>query len=248
MIGIYKITNLLNGKIYIGQSVHIERRWQEHCQPSASSLIAKAIKKYGKENFKFEVLVEMTSEEIKDLDEVEQYYIQYYNCTTPNGYNVVVSNETAHTNFNVLNQSQCEQIVNLLINSDLTFEEIASRFQVNRRTINRINNGYTHRFTNLTYPLRNTKKEKQYHYCVDCGAKIDKKATRCVMCAAKMQRVCERPSREELKQLIRTTPFTRIGVQFKVADNTIRKWCEAYGLPKKATEIKQYSDAEWASI
>jgi predicted GIY-YIG superfamily endonuclease len=30
-IGIYKIENLVNGKVYIGQSVHIERRWQEHC-------------------------------------------------------------------------------------------------------------------------------------------------------------------------------------------------------------------------
>lgn len=30
-IGIYKITNLLNGKIYIGQSIHIEKRWKEHC-------------------------------------------------------------------------------------------------------------------------------------------------------------------------------------------------------------------------
>nr|DAH19257.1 MAG TPA: intron associated endonuclease [Bacteriophage sp.]DAT87476.1 MAG TPA: intron associated endonuclease [Caudoviricetes sp.] len=35
MIGIYKIENLINGKVYIGQSVHIERRWQEHCMDSA---------------------------------------------------------------------------------------------------------------------------------------------------------------------------------------------------------------------
>ena len=42
-IGIYKIENLITGKIYIGQSIHIERRWQEHCQKTASSLIGKAI-------------------------------------------------------------------------------------------------------------------------------------------------------------------------------------------------------------
>ena len=35
MIGIYKIENLINGKVYIGQSIHIERRWQEHCMDSA---------------------------------------------------------------------------------------------------------------------------------------------------------------------------------------------------------------------
>lgn len=42
-IGIYKIENLINGKKYIGQSIHIEKRWQEHCQVSSKSLIGKAI-------------------------------------------------------------------------------------------------------------------------------------------------------------------------------------------------------------
>ena len=48
-IGIYKIENLINNKVYIGQSIHIEKRWQEHCQASSKSLIGKAIKKYGAE-------------------------------------------------------------------------------------------------------------------------------------------------------------------------------------------------------
>ena len=39
MIGIYKITNKLNNKCYIGQSIHIERRWAEHCFPSKTSQI-----------------------------------------------------------------------------------------------------------------------------------------------------------------------------------------------------------------
>lgn len=56
MIGIYKITNNINNKIYIGQSVHIKRRWAEHCKPSSDSLISKAIKKYGKDNFTFEII------------------------------------------------------------------------------------------------------------------------------------------------------------------------------------------------
>ena len=57
-IGIYKIENLVNHKVYIGQSIHIEKRWQEHCRPSADSAIAKAIRKYGKENFSFQILEE----------------------------------------------------------------------------------------------------------------------------------------------------------------------------------------------
>ena len=52
----------------------------------------------------------------------------------------------------------------------------------------------------------------------------------------------------DLKELIRTTPFTQIGKMYNVSDNTIRKWCDKYNLPRKATEIKAYQDAEWESI
>ena len=55
-------------------------------------------------------------------------------------------------------------------------------------------------------------------------------------------------SREELKKLIRTTPFTTIGKQYGVTDNTVRKWCDKYNLPRKVKEIKSYSDEEWELI
>lgn len=48
MTGIYKITNLINGKIYIGQSINIERRFLEHCRKN-ESLIDKEIQKNGKD-------------------------------------------------------------------------------------------------------------------------------------------------------------------------------------------------------
>ena len=62
MIGIYKITNKINGLSYIGQSVHIERRFIEHCLPSKTSKISCAIQKYGKDNFDFSVLEECSQE------------------------------------------------------------------------------------------------------------------------------------------------------------------------------------------
>ena len=62
------------------------------------------------------------------------------------------------------------------------------------------------------------------------------------------QRKVIRPSREELKQLIRTIPFTRIAEQFGVSDNAIRKWCKAENLPSKKSEINQYSVSEWEKI
>jgi len=40
-------------------------------------------------------------------------------------------------------------------------------------------------------------------------------------------------SRNNLKKLIRSIPFTRIADMYKVTDNTIRKWCDKYNLPKK---------------
>ena len=86
------------------------------------------------------------------------------------------------------------------------------------------------------------------HYCCDCGKIISKDAVRCAECASKSSRVVNRPSREELKLLIRNKPFTQIAKQYGVSDNAIRKWCESEYLPSKKTEIKKYSDIEWEKI
>lgn len=92
------------------------------------------------------------------------------------------------------------------------------------------------------------RKDKKEYYCIDCGKLISKGSIRCNKCEAK-HRVTEKPySREELKQLIRTTPFTQIGKQVGVSDNAIRKWCIQYGLPSKVRDIKQYTDEEWDKI
>ena len=249
MIGIYKITNLINGKAYVGQSNHIERRWQEHCQPSADSAIGKAIQEYGKENFKFEILESFEIEDSNQLAEREDYYIDFYDTIVPNGYNVLQHSATnGTTTFVTINQKEYYEIVDAIQNTTRTFDDIAAQYGLSRRTLTRINHGYTHQMPELIYPLRNTKLEKRYKYCIDCGAEINLKATRCAICAAKCSRVCERPLREELKQLIRTTPFTKIGAQYGVSDNSVRKWCDSYGLPRKATEIKKISDEDWALI
>lgn len=91
------------------------------------------------------------------------------------------------------------------------------------------------------------KKDKKY-YCQDCGKEITKGALYCMECRGKHSRVSERPDRNELKHLIRTLPFTKIGEIFNVSDNAIRKWCDAYNLPRKKQDIKAYSDEEWDLI
>lgn len=79
MIGIYKITRKETGKVYIGQTNNYERRIKEHCAPSAAEksriAVDKAIKKYGKEAFDFELIEECT---IEQLNEKEKYWIKYY--------------------------------------------------------------------------------------------------------------------------------------------------------------------------
>lgn len=87
-IGIYKYTNKLNGKTYIGQSQDIGRRYQQHLydaekRPEEGTGVDIAIHKYGIENFIFEIIEQCS---IKELDEKERYWIAYYN-SYHNGYN-----------------------------------------------------------------------------------------------------------------------------------------------------------------
>lgn len=87
--------------------------------------------------------------------------------------------------------------------------------------------------------------------CKECGKEVTYGNDRCPDCAAKARRVTkngERPSREELKALIRNTPFVEIARRYGVTDNAIRKWCDREQLPRKVSEIKQYSDEEWENI
>ena len=98
----------------------------------------------------------------------------------------------------------------------------------------------------MSYPLR--KNEKRSYDCINCGASISKRSIYCVKCAATMRQKVLRPSRKELKFLIRTLSFLEIGKRFNVSDNAIRKWCISENLPSKKREIEKYSDEEWKNI
>lgn len=90
---IYLITNLINGKKYVGQTIMtLNQRWSKHINRSRESNptgIAAAIKKYGKENFSMELIATCA---IDDLNQLEKYYIQKYN-TFKEGYNLTLGGE-----------------------------------------------------------------------------------------------------------------------------------------------------------
>lgn len=80
--GIYKITRLKTGEIYIGKSTDVKKRWGEHAKTSygvgsiAHSMLHTTIKKDGIENFTFELLEEVPKDK---LTEREKYWINFYN-------------------------------------------------------------------------------------------------------------------------------------------------------------------------
>lgn len=117
MIGIYKIENLVNGKIYIGQSRDIKKRWSEHRKISENlsenyrkSYIHNAIKKYGIENFSFSVLEQCSLENL-DKEEIKwiAYYHSYINDPECNGYNLTIGGQGTQK----ISSEDIKDIVNL---------------------------------------------------------------------------------------------------------------------------------------
>lgn len=109
MIGIYKIINLNNGKIYIGRSNDIERRWKDHLQYAKDaksreyhSPLHRAIRKYGKDSFKLEIIEETL---LQDLNSREQYWIEYFQSNLSyKGYNLTLGGQGKLGNGRLINQ------------------------------------------------------------------------------------------------------------------------------------------------
>ena len=260
MVGIYCITNLINNKKYIGQSNNIGRRWKEHKENylrpkdrSYNSPIYQAIRKYGIENFKFEILEECN---IEELDEKEIYWINFYQTfidDTNNGYNMTrggkVGEHISKTTSNIYN------ILEDLNSSEDTLEKIASKYNITPQTLSQINRGIINVQPEITYPIRKRKRGPKiknpeklsklniYTNCIDCGNKLISKYTRrCKKCnieyLKKLNSVVP-PEREELlTTLFKLQNIQKTAAYYNCSSVLIGKWCRKYNLP---TNRKEYT-------
>ena len=90
----YLVTNRVNGKQYVGQTIGtVEKRWSKHGKlySKRNAYFTNAIIKHGRDNFLIEVLHECLSKE--EMDFVETFYIYLLNTIRPNGYNLTTGGE-----------------------------------------------------------------------------------------------------------------------------------------------------------
>lgn len=164
MIGIYKYTNKLNNKVYIGRSINItKRRWEHLNAPSPYSYFDQELKKLGEDAFSFEIVEKCQESQLKER---EKYWIKYFNCCVLEnrygGYNLTHGGEEYSSDENPwakLNVTQVEQIIDKLAHSTISIQQIAKEFHVHYNTISNINRCQTWAW--LHFYKGNIRKESQ---------------------------------------------------------------------------------------
>ena len=90
---VYKITNTVNQKSYIGISIHEPEkgRIEDHLTGKGNRILANSVRKHGRNAFIYEILEENVFSEF--LSDLEIHYIKKFNTVTPNGYNLTDGGE-----------------------------------------------------------------------------------------------------------------------------------------------------------
>ena len=135
---IYIITNDINDKVYIGQTIQtLKQRWQQHCRKPSSKqesnmLIKRAILKYGRKHF---FIREVEKCNIEDLDTREIYYIKLYDSVNT-GYNMTKGGISGAKPLKLLKYQQKDCII--LYNNGKSLRYIARKYNVDKATIKNI--------------------------------------------------------------------------------------------------------------
>lgn len=175
---IYCYTNKINNKQYIGQTNDIERRKKQHIQDSIHQYRGRevsynlpfhsAIRKYGIDNFNFEILEIINTDNWDDVNDLESKYIKEKNTMAPNGYNLKARGE-ANVGLNI-SKIPAEQISKIIsdLKNGVEIKKIAEENNLSRSYISDINNGRCCRRQEESYPLQqNRTTEDEYLDIID---------------------------------------------------------------------------------
>lgn len=240
MTGIYKITNLINGKSYVGQSIDIHKRWKREIEDSNNANrisydypLMRAFRKYGIDNFNFEIIEECC---IEDLNEKEIYWIDFYD-TFFHGYNQTLGGDTTIRQ----PKEKIIGVINDLLNTDMIHKDIAAKWDISTEMVQGINTGRYWKH-NADYPLQKRKEAKIY-CCQKCGKEISRGSTLCILCHNRLKNANKTniPNKDILLNDLydNNGNFTQVGNKYNVSDNAVRKWCIKYNIPSHSSDYKK---------
>lgn len=132
---IYKIVNDINDKIYVGQTIRpLKVRFQKHCNPNEGKdmVITKAIKKYGKEHFRIELIEEIPNCTYDLLNEREIYWIAFYNSYHC-GYNSTKGGQAMGKEQKLSEDEECKLVQ--LYDEGLSSVKLAKMFNIDKTTV-----------------------------------------------------------------------------------------------------------------
>lgn len=160
--GIYKITNTVNNKVYIGQSIDIYARWKAHKKAYRSTTNSAyhlplycAFREYGEENFVFDIIERCQRNELNDE---ERRFIEQYQSDNPDyGYN------DSHRDYRFPTREKIATIRDLLKNSGLFMDEIAIICNQSNSTVRKINEGTSYHQDEISYPIRSLEDKELIH-------------------------------------------------------------------------------------
>ena len=164
---IYCYTNKQNGKKYVGQTNNIQRRYRQHKEDSFTNYndarynqaIHCAIRKYGLDNFDFEILEVLENKTSEEVNERETYWIREKSSLAPNGYNLKAIGEANRgRNSSSLSDADKNEIRRRLREKE-PIREIAEDYLLSYSYVSQINTGERLFSESENYPLQSNRTE-----------------------------------------------------------------------------------------